>query len=176
VVRGSSVGSSAAQHVAGEMASWRDGQQATQRQSPPCCSLAPPAQAASSLLPRGVCYPHFTARLSPMAECSATATTAPQMASESRARDFDGLEREIEAEYERLQAARQSESDGDDEQLVDGRMQLFGGADSGDDKERQCRICLGGEDDEPELGRLISPCMCDGSMRVSVVFVSSQGC
>jgi hypothetical protein len=31
--------------------------------------------------------------------------------------------------------------------------------------EQQCRICLGGIEDEPELGRLISPCLCTGSMR-----------
>ncbi|KAG0225978.1 hypothetical protein BGW42_003966 [Actinomortierella wolfii] len=31
-------------------------------------------------------------------------------------------------------------------------------------EERQCRICLGGPD-EVELGRLISPCMCKGSMK-----------
>lgn len=33
--------------------------------------------------------------------------------------------------------------------------------------ERQCRICFGGEEDEDELGRLFSPCVCSGSMRVS---------
>ncbi|KAF9976156.1 hypothetical protein BGZ73_009070 [Actinomortierella ambigua] len=31
-------------------------------------------------------------------------------------------------------------------------------------EDRQCRICLGGPD-EAELGRLISPCMCKGSMK-----------
>ncbi|KAF9165864.1 hypothetical protein DFQ26_009234 [Actinomortierella ambigua] len=31
-------------------------------------------------------------------------------------------------------------------------------------EERQCRICLGGPD-ETDLGRLISPCMCKGSMK-----------
>lgn len=31
--------------------------------------------------------------------------------------------------------------------------------------ERQCRICLGGVDDEDTLGRLISPCLCKGSMK-----------
>lgn len=33
--------------------------------------------------------------------------------------------------------------------------------------ERQCRICFGDGTDEAELGRLISPCVCRGSMRVS---------
>lgn len=31
--------------------------------------------------------------------------------------------------------------------------------------ERQCRICLGGVDEEDTLGRLISPCLCKGSMK-----------
>jgi len=31
--------------------------------------------------------------------------------------------------------------------------------------ERQCRICLGGPQDEPELGRLFSPCRCKGTMK-----------
>ncbi|KAF9360943.1 hypothetical protein BGX26_006937 [Mortierella sp. AD094] len=31
--------------------------------------------------------------------------------------------------------------------------------------ERQCRICLGGTDEEDTLGRLISPCLCKGSMK-----------
>jgi len=42
--------------------------------------------------------------------------------------------------------------------------------------ERQCRICFGGVDDEDTLGRLISPCLCAGSMRVSpLYFRLSQG-
>lgn len=32
-------------------------------------------------------------------------------------------------------------------------------------KERSCRICFGGVDEEGEMGRLISPCLCSGSMR-----------
>jgi len=36
--------------------------------------------------------------------------------------------------------------------------------------ERQCRICFGGLDDEQTLGRLISPCLCSGSMRVGLWF------
>ncbi|KAG0360808.1 hypothetical protein BC939DRAFT_470479 [Gamsiella multidivaricata] len=32
-------------------------------------------------------------------------------------------------------------------------------------EERQCRICLGGVDEEDTLGRLISPCLCKGSMK-----------
>ncbi|KAG9064865.1 hypothetical protein KI688_003126 [Linnemannia hyalina] len=31
--------------------------------------------------------------------------------------------------------------------------------------ERQCRICLGGADEEDTLGHLISPCLCKGSMK-----------
>ncbi len=34
-------------------------------------------------------------------------------------------------------------------------------------EEQQCRICFGGREEEAELGRLISPCLCAGSMRVS---------
>ena len=33
--------------------------------------------------------------------------------------------------------------------------------------ERQCRICFSGREEEPALGRLISPCLCTGSVRVS---------
>ncbi|CED84951.1 Protein involved in mRNA turnover and stability [Phaffia rhodozyma] len=36
---------------------------------------------------------------------------------------------------------------------------------SGNFIEKQCRICFGGIEDEEELGRLISPCVCNGSMR-----------
>lgn len=32
---------------------------------------------------------------------------------------------------------------------------------------RQCRICFAGAEEEPELGRLIKPCRCKGSIRVS---------
>lgn len=31
---------------------------------------------------------------------------------------------------------------------------------------KQCRICFDGEDSVPELGRLIRPCLCKGSMSV----------
>lgn len=34
-----------------------------------------------------------------------------------------------------------------------------------EDDEPQCRICFGGPSDEPDCGRLISPCLCSGSMR-----------
>ncbi len=33
-------------------------------------------------------------------------------------------------------------------------------------EEKQCRICLDGVDAEPELGRLIRPCLCRGSISV----------
>lgn len=33
-------------------------------------------------------------------------------------------------------------------------------------EEKQCRICLAGPEEEDELGRLISPCHCRGSIRV----------
>jgi hypothetical protein len=33
--------------------------------------------------------------------------------------------------------------------------------------ERQCRICFSGREEEDTLGRLISPCLCTGSVRVS---------
>ncbi|KAK0478232.1 hypothetical protein IW261DRAFT_1565214 [Armillaria novae-zelandiae] len=36
-----------------------------------------------------------------------------------------------------------------------------------DTDERQCRICLDGADAERELGRLIRPCLCKGSISVS---------
>lgn len=34
-------------------------------------------------------------------------------------------------------------------------------------EEKQCRICLDGPDAEYELGRLIRPCLCRGSISVS---------
>ena len=37
-------------------------------------------------------------------------------------------------------------------------------------EEKQCRICLDGPD--PELGRLIKPCLCKGSMSVRAVIYS----
>lgn len=43
---------------------------------------------------------------------------------------------------------------------------------SGD--ERQCRICFGGQEDEGELGRLISPCLCSGSMRVRLSSLADE--
>lgn len=46
--------------------------------------------------------------------------------------------------------------------------------DTGDD--RQCRICFGGADDEDVLGRLISPCLCTGSVRVSCCDASDLPC
>lgn len=36
--------------------------------------------------------------------------------------------------------------------------------------ERQCRICFSGREEEETLGRLISPCLCTGSVRVSPFF------
>jgi len=36
------------------------------------------------------------------------------------------------------------------------------------DQEKQCRICLDGVEAEPELGRLIRPCLCKGSISVSI--------
>ena len=36
--------------------------------------------------------------------------------------------------------------------------------------DRQCRICFAGAEEEDSLGRLISPCLCTGSMRVSHFF------
>lgn len=35
--------------------------------------------------------------------------------------------------------------------------------------DRQCRICFAGAEEEDALGRMISPCLCMGSMRVSVL-------
>nr|ODN90514.1 hypothetical protein L203_01623 [Cryptococcus depauperatus CBS 7841] len=39
------------------------------------------------------------------------------------------------------------------------------GLDSQETGEKQCRICLAGPEEEETLGRLISPCLCSGSMR-----------
>lgn len=35
------------------------------------------------------------------------------------------------------------------------------------EEERQCRICFAGKEEEGTMGRLISPCLCTGSVRVS---------
>ena len=35
--------------------------------------------------------------------------------------------------------------------------------------DRQCRICFLGAEEEESMGRLISPCLCTGSMRVSLL-------
>lgn len=35
--------------------------------------------------------------------------------------------------------------------------------------ERQCRICFAGKEEEGTMGRLISPCLCTGSVRVSLM-------
>jgi hypothetical protein len=37
---------------------------------------------------------------------------------------------------------------------------------------KTCRICFAGEEEEEDLGRLISPCLCSGSMRVSCALVA----
>jgi len=36
------------------------------------------------------------------------------------------------------------------------------------EQEKQCRICLDGVEAEKELGRLIRPCLCKGSISVSI--------
>ena len=36
--------------------------------------------------------------------------------------------------------------------------------------EKQCRICFGGVEEEAEMGKLIRPCRCRGSMRVSDLY------
>ena len=40
--------------------------------------------------------------------------------------------------------------------------------------EKQCRICFEGSNAEPELGRLIRPCLCKGSISVSDGLVYSR--
>lgn len=52
---------------------------------------------------------------------------------------------------------------------MDGREQDDARADGEhvETDERQCRICLDGADAERELGRLIRPCLCKGSISVS---------
>lgn len=66
----------------------------------------------------------------------------------------------------------EAESVGDQEGLEEQKATLLrgfdvNGEDARDIDERQCRICFDGPDDEEVLGRLISPCLCAGSMRVS---------
>ena len=36
------------------------------------------------------------------------------------------------------------------------------------EQEKQCRICLDGVEAENEVGRLIRPCLCKGSISVSI--------
>lgn len=40
--------------------------------------------------------------------------------------------------------------------------------------ERQCRICFAGKEEEGTMGRLISPCLCTGSVRVSLRSFASR--
>lgn len=47
--------------------------------------------------------------------------------------------------------------------------------DSAAGEERQCRICLDGVDAEPELGRLIRPCLCRGSISVCPIYMTDRG-
>ncbi|WWC90975.1 uncharacterized protein L201_005914 [Kwoniella dendrophila CBS 6074] len=44
-----------------------------------------------------------------------------------------------------------------------------------EDEEKQCRICFSGPEEEVTLGRMISPCLCSGSMRQSsdAIFLES---
>lgn len=37
-----------------------------------------------------------------------------------------------------------------------------------DEEQKQCRICLDGVDAEEELGRLIRPCLCRGTISVTM--------
>lgn len=46
-------------------------------------------------------------------------------------------------------------------------IDMDGGLGEGLADERQCRICFSGAEEEPTMGKLISPCLCSGSMRVS---------
>lgn len=46
-------------------------------------------------------------------------------------------------------------------------IDMDGGLGEGLADERQCRICFSGAEEEPSMGKLISPCLCSGSMRVS---------
>jgi hypothetical protein len=51
-----------------------------------------------------------------------------------------------------------------------GPVPIHGVEDDDDEEppdERQCRICFSGQEEEATMGRLISPCLCSGSMRVS---------
>jgi hypothetical protein len=91
--------------------------------------------------------------------------------------DHEELERQMREEYDRAMHGRkerqsQEATEQEDEELIDGRMELYG--EGSEQRDKQCRICLGGEEDEPELGRLISPCMCDGSMRVSTYWNTAR--
>ncbi|ORX39388.1 hypothetical protein BD324DRAFT_619492 [Kockovaella imperatae] len=59
----------------------------------------------------------------------------------------------------------------DDEDDQDDQDEPLHSIDADDDdvpspsEDRQCRICFAGVDDEPTSGKLISPCLCTGSMR-----------
>lgn len=112
----------------------------------------------------------------------------------TRSRTFQHALAEAEDEYRRAEAsnfasfaARETkpdvkpDSESDDEPLREirredgdyagiGRVASPDPVSEAEDDEpddRQCRICFGGSEEEPSLGRLISPCLCAGSMRVS---------
>lgn len=61
------------------------------------------------------------------------------------------LEDEVDGDESRRTLVKELESDLDDQP----------------EDERQCRICFSGREEEDSLGRLISPCLCTGSVRVS---------
>lgn len=54
-----------------------------------------------------------------------------------------------------------------DKQSTPGEAGETPSEEQGEGEESQCRICFGGVEEEDTLGRLISPCLCTGSMRVS---------
>ncbi|EJU01185.1 hypothetical protein DACRYDRAFT_116975 [Dacryopinax primogenitus] len=58
-------------------------------------------------------------------------------------------------------------SDRDDENAVENSVLLrrsHSPPPASPEDDRMCRICFGGVDDEPEMGRLIRPCLCKGSV------------
>lgn len=38
-------------------------------------------------------------------------------------------------------------------------------------EDKMCRICFAGAEEESSLGRLISPCLCKGTMRVTIMII-----
>ncbi|EIW67111.1 hypothetical protein TREMEDRAFT_64980 [Tremella mesenterica DSM 1558] len=78
---------------------------------------------------------------------------------EEESRNSEGRSGERSGSRRRMEG-RTEETHSDYEGRREGRNE-----DEEEEDDRQCRICLAGVEEEETMGRLISPCLCSGSMR-----------